>query len=292
VTETKPVIAIVGPGAVGGLLAWLLYRAGANVVVVGRTATVETINSRGIRVTSTVFGEGTEFVPARETIPEGASVLLTVKTFGLDDSLHLIAASQPRDVLSLMNGVGHSETLSQRLDGIPVSAGSIAVEAIRSADGSIGHNSPFARLAAPSSSTEFATVRALAETEAELTVGGTDAEVLWRKFRFLAPLALLTSYWQTALGEALEKDPALTQAILAEVVACEVADGASDTVESLAATLSGLPQTMRSSLQADLAARRLSELDAIGGELVRQAAHHMITIPAIQKVVAQLSEKR
>lgn len=291
-TETKPVIAIVGPGAVGGLLAWLLHRAGGNVVVVGRAASVETINSHGIRVTSTVFGEGTEFVPAREIVPEGASVILTVKTFGLDDSVKLIAASEPHDVLSLMNGVGHAETLSQRLDGVPVSAGSMAVEASRSANGAIEHKSPFARVAVPSSSSEFASVRALANTEVELTVGGTDAEVLWRKFRFLAPLALLTSYWQTALGEALKKDPALTQAVLAEVVACEIADGVSDTVESLAATLSGLPQKMRSSLQADLAAGQASELDSIGGELVRQAARHSITIPAIQKVVAQLSEKR
>lgn len=291
-TETKPVIAIVGPGAVGGLLAWLLHRAGGNVVVVGRAASVETINSHGIRVTSTVFGEGTEFVPAREIVPEGASVILTVKTFGLDDSVKLIAASEPHDVLSLMNGVGHAETLSQRLDGVPVSAGSMAVEASRSANGAIEHQSPFARVAVPSSSSEFASVRALANTEVELTVGGTDAEVLWRKFRFLAPLALLTSYWQTALGEALKKDPALTQAVLAEVVACEIADGVSDTVESLAATLSGLPQKMRSSLQADLAAGQASELDSIGGELVRQAARHSITIPAIQKVVAQLSEKR
>ncbi|MBG6239719.1 2-dehydropantoate 2-reductase [Mycetocola sp. CAN_C7] len=239
-----------------------------------------------------MFGGGTEFVPARETVPQRASVILTVKTFGLDDSLNLIAAGTPRDVLSLMNGVGHAETLSERLDGIPVSAGSIAVEASRSPGGAIEHKSPFIRLAVPSHSKEFASVRALAETVAEFTVGGTDAEVLWRKFRFLAPLALLTSYWQTALGEALEKDPALTQAVLSEVVACEVADGVSDTVESLAATLSGLPQSMRSSLQADLTAGRLSELDAIGGELVRQAARHSIAIPGIEKVVSELSESR
>jgi 2-dehydropantoate 2-reductase len=289
VPEAKPVIAVVGPGAVGGLLAWLLRRAGANVVVVGRATSVEAINTHGIRVTSTMFGEGTEFVPARETLPEGASVILTVKTFGLDDSLKLIAQSRPRDVLSLMNGVGHLDALSQALGGTPVAAGSIAIEAIRSMDGTIEHKSPFVRLAVPSSSGEFASVRSLAETAADLTAGGTDAEVLWRKFRFLAPLALLTSYWQTALGEALAKDPALTQSVLAEVVACEVADGVPDTVESLAATLSSLPATMRSSLQADLAARRPSELDSIGGQLLRQAARYNLEIPAVEKVVAELS---
>lgn len=270
-------------------MAWLLHRAGANVVVVGRAASVEAINAHGLRVNSSAFGEGTEFIPARESVPEGASVILTVKTFGLDDSLKLIAASKPRDVLSLMNGIGHGEALAERLEGIPVAAGSIAVEAIRSADGVIQHKSPFARLVVPSSSGEFASVRALTETPVELTVGGTDAEVLWRKFRFLAPMALLTSYWQTELGEALERDTALTEAVLAEVVACEAADGVPDTVESLAATLSAFPPTMHSSLQADLAAGKPSELDSIGGELLRQAERHSIAVPAVKKIVARLS---
>lgn len=37
------VFAVVGPGAVGGLLAWLLQRAGHEVVAVGRPGTVEAI---------------------------------------------------------------------------------------------------------------------------------------------------------------------------------------------------------------------------------------------------------
>ncbi|MGO2683185.1 MAG: ketopantoate reductase family protein [Microbacterium sp.] len=287
--DTQPVIAVVGAGAVGGLLGWLLHRAGARVVIVGRPTSVEAINSHGLRVNSGLFGDETEFVPARETIPEGASVILAVKTFGLVDSLRSIAASAPRDVLSVLNGIGHREVLTAHLDGVPVAAGSIAVESARTKPAEIQHKSPFIRLAVPSSSAEFASVRALAQTPAELTIDGTDAEVLWRKFRFLAPMALLTSYWRTALGEALEKDPALTEDVLAAVVACEAADGVQDTVESLAATLSTFPRTMRTSLQADLAAGNQSELDSIGGELVRRTERHGIAAPALKTIVARLS---
>jgi 2-dehydropantoate 2-reductase len=271
-------------------LAWLLHRAGENVVIVGRSASVEAITSRGVRVTSGLFGEGAEFVPARETVPKGASVILTVKTFALDDVLTSIAASDPNDVLSLVNGIGHREVLATQLDGIPVAAGSIAVESIRTSDGAIQHKSPFIRLAVPSSSREFASVNALAQTPAELSVGGTDADVLWRKFRFLAPMALLTSYWQTGLGEALDADPVLTSDLLAEVVACEAADGVHDTVESLAVTLSSFPRTMRTSLQADLEAHNPSELDSIGGELLRRAERRNLAVPALERVVARLSE--
>src|SRR5690625_3077225 len=203
--EESSVIAVVGPGAVGGLLAWLLHRAGANVVVVGRPQAVERIVSQGLRVTSGMFGGGTEPVPARSTVPEGASVVLTVKTPGLAETLELVAQSRPRDVLSLMNGVGHEEVLAQRLENVPVAAGSVAVEALRTADGTIEHKSPFLRVTVPERASTFPSVRALAATAAELTVGGTDVEVLWAKFRFLAPMALLTSYWQAPLGEALAK---------------------------------------------------------------------------------------
>lgn len=290
-TDSKPVIAVVGPGAVGGLVAWFLHRGGANVVVVGRPASVERITARGLHVSSTLFGEATENVPASQTVPHGASVILAVKTFGLADTLPLIAQSQPREVLSVMNGVGHTEVLAQHLAGIPVASGSISVEATRTADGSIEHKSPFVRIAVPSSAEDFASAQALADTEAELTVQGTDAEVLWSKFRFLAPMALLTSYWQTTLGEALTKDPKLTEALLTEVVACEIANGVADTVEALTRTLGSLPATMHSSLQNDLAAGRISELDSIGGELLRQAQRHGLQTPTIETIVADLTAR-
>ncbi len=288
-SDEDPVVAVVGPGAVGGLLAWLLHRAGAEVVVVGRAAAVQRITADGLQVTSALFGQGTEHVPARETVPEGASVLLTVKTVGLPDSLRLSAQSRPREVLSLMNGVGHTEVMATELADVPVASGSIAVEALRAADGTIEHKSPFVRVTVPSRARTFAAVDALADTPVALTVGGTDTEVLWRKFRFLAPMALLTSYWRAPIGEAVGRDPELTRELLAEVVACELAAGVPDTVESLAHTLTRMPATMRSSLQADLAAGRPSELDSIGGELLRLARRHGLETPTLEKLVAELS---
>jgi hypothetical protein len=47
--------------------------------------------------------------------------------------------------------------------------------------------------------------------------GGDGTEVLWPKFRFLAPSALLTGFHQRPLGEALEADPSLTSRVPGEV---------------------------------------------------------------------------
>ncbi|MBG6216027.1 ketopantoate reductase [Arthrobacter sp. CAN_A6] len=45
---------------------------------------------------------------------------------------------------------------------------------------------------------------------------------------------------------------------------------------------------MRSSLQLDIAAGRPSELDAIGGALIRRGQKHELPTPAIAKMVATL----
>ena len=68
---TACVFAVVGPGAVGGLLAWLLQRAGHEVVAVGRPATVDAIRRDGIEVRSELFGNGVERVRAETEDPGG-----------------------------------------------------------------------------------------------------------------------------------------------------------------------------------------------------------------------------
>ncbi|WP_418277959.1 ketopantoate reductase family protein [Isoptericola jiangsuensis] len=71
-------IAVVGPGAVGCLVAGFLHRAGADVVLVGRPRTVDRLGA-GLRVVTDSFGTWDAPVPASTTIPTGASVLVTVK---------------------------------------------------------------------------------------------------------------------------------------------------------------------------------------------------------------------
>src|SRR6478609_5184974 len=109
------VFAVVGPGAVGGLFAWLLQRAGEDVVAVGRPRTVEAIGRDGIEVRSELFGNGTEPVRAETEIPDGASVILTTKAYGLEDVLPGIVAARPAEVISFLNGVEHMAPLRAAL---------------------------------------------------------------------------------------------------------------------------------------------------------------------------------
>lgn len=284
----ESVFAVVGPGAVGGLLAWLLHRAGRDVVAVGRPATVEAVRRDGIEVRSPQFGDGVERVPADTVVPAGASVILATKAYGLDAVLPDIAAARPAEVISFLNGVEHMEPLREALPDVPVAGASIAVSALRLSPAVIDHRSPFVTIEAPESAADFASVGALGEAGPRVRARGTEAEVLWAKFRMLASLALLTSYWRQPAGSALAEDPELTEAVVAEIVACSAAEGVPVSTLDLARVLGTVPAGMRTSLQEDLAAGAPDELDAIGGALLRIGERDGVPTPAIARIVAAL----
>ncbi len=274
-SSAEPVFAVVGPGAVGGLLAWLLSRTGHEVVAVGRPATVEAIRADGIEVRSATFGDGVERVSASTEVPSGARVIVATKAYGLDDVLPGIAAARPVEVLSVLNGVEHMTPLRAALPETAVAGGSVTVSALRASSTVIDHRSPFLNVEVPDAAGDFAIVRALSDAGPRMRAGGTEAEVLWAKFRLLSALALLTSYWRQSAGPALSEDPELTEAVVSEIAACVRA-------------LHSVPGGLRTSLQEDLAAGRPSELDALGGALVRVGARHDVATPAIARIVAAL----
>ncbi|WP_158863561.1 ketopantoate reductase family protein [Leifsonia sp. AG29] len=284
----EKVFAVVGPGAVGGLLAWLLYRQGHEVVAVGRRSTVEAIRAEGITVRSATFGEATERIAAETRVPEGASVIVATKAYGLADVLPAIAESSPIEVVSFLNGVEHMRPLREALPGVPVAGASIAVSALRATPTVIDHRSPFVRIEVPDAAASFASVLALVDAGPSVRVGGSEAEVLWAKFRLLASLALLTSYWRQPAGPALSEDPELTEAVVSEVVACSAAEGVPASELELVRALHSVPGGMRTSLQEDLAAGAPSELDALGGALLRIGERHGIPTPGLSRIVAAL----
>jgi 2-dehydropantoate 2-reductase len=281
-------IAIMGAGAVGGLLAALLHRAEQDVLLVGRPGSIAAVREAGLRVSSGEFGEWTSAVPASTELPPGADVVVAVKDGGLRDVLPALAAARPRQVLSLLNGVTHADQVRAAVPEVPVTGAAVTVEVLRPQPGVIEHRSPFLRLAVPDDVLPWPMVRAIADAGVEVQAGGTEREVLWRKFRFLAPMALLTSYWQEPLGPALEHEPQLTSDLVAEVARIATLEGLVTDPDELRGILGSMPATMRSSLQRDLAAGSEGELDALGGTLLRLAQQHGVGTPALSRVHSAL----
>ncbi|GAB2496979.1 2-dehydropantoate 2-reductase [Promicromonospora xylanilytica] len=293
---TDNLIAIIGPGAIGGLTAAMLQQAGHDVVVVAREKTARQITEHGLDVTTDEFGTWHAPLAAVTEVPRGARVIVAVKAEGVADAAALLDGTAPTEVLSLLNGLDHLDVLRSALPGVRVVAATIAGETLRTGAGGFGpalvrHRGTLLRAVVPDDATELGVVVALRDTPIEVVTGGTDTEVLWKKLRFLAPLALLTSAWATGIGDALTRDPTLTSGLLAEVAATASAEGVPTTGEELQGILGGFPAPMRSSLQADVEAGHEGELDAIGGAVRRRAAAHGIATPAVDDLIERIAAR-
>jgi 2-dehydropantoate 2-reductase len=293
---TENVIAVVGPGAIGGLVAAMLQRAGHDVVVVAREKTVRQVTEHGLDIETDEFGTWHAPLRAATEVPHGARVVVAVKAEGVADAAALLAGTAPVEVLSLLNGLDHVDVLRSALPGVRVVGATIAGETLRTGAGGFGpalvrHRGTLLRAVVPDDAAELGLVAALRDTPIEVVTGGTDTEVLWKKLRFLAPLALLTSAWATGIGDALTRDPRLTSGLLAEIAATATAEGVPTTSEDLQGILGGFPAPMRSSLQADIEAGREGELDAIGGAVRRRAASHGLPTQHLDDIIARISAR-
>jgi 2-dehydropantoate 2-reductase len=294
---TDNLIAIIGPGAIGGLVAGMLQRAGHDVVVVAREKTARQVTEHGLDIETDEFGTWHAPLAAATEVPHGARVIVAVKAEGVSDAARLLAGTAPTEVLSLLNGLDHVDVLRAALPGLRVVGATIAGETLRTGAGGYGpalvrHRGTLLRTVVPDDAAELGLVAALRDTPIGVLTGGSEAEVLWKKLRFLAPLALLTSTWATGIGDALTRDPALTSGLLAEIAAAATAEGVPTTGEDLHGILGGFPAPMRSSLQADIEAGREGELDAIGGAVRRRAAAHGIATPVLDDVIGRIAVRR
>ncbi len=285
-------VAVLGPGGVGGLVAGALDRAGSSVIVVARTATVETIAERGLSVSSVLLGNFLAHPPATARLEQPVDVLVVAtKAAGLREALKRIEVA-PKLVLPLLNGLDHIAVLREYFAPETVVAGTIRVEADRPEPGVVVHTSKFLRVDMASRYPQArAAMERLANTLSDAgipaRVGDAEAQVMWSKLVRLNALACTTSAYDKLLGEIRSTPELRTDLVGAIEEGCTVAqaEGAAIPSEDPLGELTAAHDTLGSSMQRDIAAGRPPELDAIAGSVLRAAARHGIRCPTIERLV-------
>jgi len=287
----KARVAILGPGAVGGVIAVGLERAGVPVVCVARTNTADLIRSEGLTVR---HGEEVETVrPAVATeLREPVELLLvTVKAPALEDALGRIHG--PADtIVPLLNGIEHMQTIRSRLPRGRVVGGTIGfIEAWLERPGVIVQNT-LRTVMTVASDAGAETAELLRRSGAEVRVGGTEDAVLWEKLARQAPVAAATAATQRPIGE-LRGDPELRRRLeqaIGETCAVAAAEGVELAPQEQWAIIESMPPLLTSSTARDMAAGRPSELDAITGAAVRAAHRTGIPAPALERLLADAED--
>jgi 2-dehydropantoate 2-reductase len=266
-------IAVLGPGGVGGFLAAALTRAGEEVIVVAREATPQA----GIEVQSRLLGDFAVTPPVTTRLTDPPDVLFVcTKATTLEPALDRIVI-QPGLVIPLLNGVEHMAALRQRFDR--VLAAVIRIDSDRPEPGRIVQKSPGARI--DLAGQPPAVAGALARAGFEVRTGDSEPRVLWSKLTRLNALALTTSAADRPLG-FIREDPRWRSALegaVRETAAAANAEGAALDPADTLAELDQAHADLGSSMQRDIAAGRAPELDAIAGAVIRAADRHTLDHP-------------
>jgi len=285
--------AILGAGAIGGLVGTALASLGEDVTVVVRPEKLA--GFLGNLWLERPSGSLTAPAKAVTTLTKPVDVLwIATKTYQLQTALETVLVS-PGCVVPLLNGVDHIAVLRERFGNERVVPATIAVEAERTAPERFIQRSPFVRLnlAAKGEPLLGAIIAQLGNLGFTCQFIPNEQTLLWSKVCFLAPLALATSASGMNVGEILA-DAAWKQKLssaLAEACAVAKASGAEVDPLQLQAVFDGVPPAMRSSMQKDLVAGRRLELDAIGGPIVRGGERYGIDVSTTVKLMAAIQAK-
>jgi len=194
-------IGVLGAGAVGGVLAALLDRAGHEVVVTARGEHLDAIRRGGIRLTG-AWGSHTAHVAAAETLPPGLDAVL-VTTKAQDSAAAVTAAAHAIDglpVLVVQNGLAGVAATSTLLPRSEV-AGALAL------------------FAASYLSPGEVAVTSTAHTH----LGGAAAGFFERLLRGVIPVSVTHNFagaqWTKLIVNQLNALPAITGLSVQEVIA-------------------------------------------------------------------------
>jgi 2-dehydropantoate 2-reductase len=142
-------IGVLGPGAVGGLLAALAANHGADVTCIASSLTSQTISLKGISVSSNRFGNFRSNVKSESVLASSLDLLcVTVKATSLSEALERIppAVLERALVVPFLNGVEHVAILQERLPLAVVVPATMRIESMLRAPGEIEQLSSMARI--------------------------------------------------------------------------------------------------------------------------------------------------
>jgi 2-dehydropantoate 2-reductase len=287
----KSSVAILGPGAVGGVLTAGFLQAGVGVVCIARPQTAELIRSEGLSLrqpqnVQTVRPEVT--TELREPVD---LLFVTVKSPSLEDALERVRA--PVDaVVPLLNGIEHMRTIRAHLPASTVVGASIGrIEAYLERPGTVIQPTPGV-VVTVASDADAATVELLRRSGIYVRINGSEAAVLWEKLARQASVAAATAITQRPIGE-LRSDPEWRPRIreaIAETCSVAAGDGVTLSPDAEWEIIDAMPPLLTSSTARDIAAGRPSELDAITGAAVRAARRLGVATPALDSLFAEARE--
>jgi len=296
-------IAVVGAGGVGGYFGGLLAQAGHEVCFVARGGHLAAIQSRGLQVKS-VHGDFT-VQPAVATDDPGSVgavdyVIIGVKHYALIAAAPGVAKifGPETTVVPLLNGVDAHETLGKHVPQQALVGGLCNIVSMIESPGVIRQESPFRQVVLGELDHQHSDrVERLIQAWRDCGVEATHADdihvAMWNKLIFIGSFGGVGSLSRANAGE-IQASPESRQLIVEaamEVEAVARAEGVrlpANATDQAISFFDNLGSTATSSMQRDVAAGSMFELEAFSGTIVRRGQKRGVATPVHRMIYALL----
>lgn len=296
-------IAILGIGGVGGFLGAKLaaaYSSSADkeIIFIARGSHAQAIREQGLQLSTasgTITAHPHRVAAVTDPIGPVDLLLCCTKAYDLEESIRALSASITADtlVLPLLNGVDSTERLQALLPQAKVLQGCIYIVSKITGPGMVQQRGDVCNLhfgGDPSLAADMTRLAELLKDAGIHAIQETNIrERLWSKFAFISPIATYTSAHNISIGRILESEAdatalkQLAQELLQLATVLEIPLPA-DTIEKNFQVMQQLPYEATSSMHADFAAHKATELETLTGYVIRQAAAHGIALAAYTEV--------
>lgn len=301
-------IDILGAGAMGCLFGALLSRANEVRLVDPNREKLALLREKGVTV---LEPDGTGFTafPGLRT-PEKADappelLLIFVKSSAERAALAAVKPSLGPDtlLLTLQNGMGHEKAMGEIAPPERILLGATQHNASLQSVGTVRHGGAGStQLGALAGNGEMARAAAAAFTAAgiETAVSADVRAVIWRKLFMNASASALTGVFCCPLGEVAENPHiwTLCRALIGEAVAVAGANGHTFDETEIETEIFGHLQRSKggiTSVYADLAAGRRTEVDAITGAVAGLGRKLGVRVPVsetVAEVIRAMEERK
>jgi 2-dehydropantoate 2-reductase len=296
-------IAIMGAGGVGGYYGGLLSQKGQEVIFIARGAHLQALRDKGLQVKSV---HGDFLVSAATASDDPAKVgpvdliLFTTKTYHTDSAAQAMKPMVGKEtvVVPLQNGIDAAERIGAAVGKEHLVGGVTWLSAAIEAPGVIGQYSQFRRVVMGEfdgkMTARLKTIyEALQATGIAVELSADILKVLWTKFVFISSISAIGSLTRLTIGEyrqVPETREVLVEA-LREVTAVAQGRGVQlegDLVEKTLEFIDNAAPDMKTSMQRDVEAGRLSELESMIGVVPRLGKQSGVSTPVMRLAYAVL----
>jgi 2-dehydropantoate 2-reductase len=304
--ESWPKIAVVGAGAVGGYFGGMLARAGAPVVMIGRTTFVEAVKKHGLFLDTLHFQESVKVEASTElSAARGADIVLfCVKTTDNTATARALAPllAPGAVVLSMQNGVDNVEQIraAATIEALPTV---VYVAASVPEPGRVKHVGRGDLVVGPENETTKRIAALFSRASVPCRISENIQGELWTKLIWNCALNAISALGRSKYGQIAASADAwrVVEGAVYEVLAVARAagihpPGLEDPRAAIAGALKVATQMAEavSSTGQDLNRGKRTEIDSLNGYIARRGAELGVPTPVNQALYAlvKLAEGR